>query len=73
VLEWVADWFGKDYYSHSEANNPRGPVSGETRVLRGGEFLSPVSSLRCASRGWGHPNNRSYFIGFRVCVAARQE
>lgn len=26
--EWVADWYGEDYYAHSPRDDPQGPASG---------------------------------------------
>lgn len=36
VWEWTADWYDSDYYKKSPSFNPKGPSSGESRVLRGG-------------------------------------
>jgi formylglycine-generating enzyme required for sulfatase activity len=36
--EWVADWYADNYYSKSPRNNPSGPISGQSRVLRGGSW-----------------------------------
>jgi formylglycine-generating enzyme required for sulfatase activity len=69
VWEWVADRYGEDYYSHSEANNPQGPVSGEFRVLRGGAFYIMERFVRCAFRGRDGPDSWTNFVGFRVVVA----
>lgn len=33
--EWVNDWFDEGYYKNSPKNNPRGPATGEKKVLRG--------------------------------------
>jgi formylglycine-generating enzyme required for sulfatase activity len=38
VWEWVADWYQFDYYAQSSINNPKGPPSGDYRVIRGGSF-----------------------------------
>ncbi|HIE56977.1 MAG TPA: hypothetical protein EYP88_01915, partial [Anaerolineales bacterium] len=38
VWEWVADWYADDYYANSPYENPPGPESGRTRVLRGGSW-----------------------------------
>src|SRR5688500_2306008 len=40
VTEWVADWFDKDYYRNSPAEDPRGPEKSQldSRVLRGGSW-----------------------------------
>jgi len=32
--EWVADWYGADYYATASAKNLTGPASGEKRVYR---------------------------------------
>ncbi|HEY1756536.1 MAG TPA: SUMF1/EgtB/PvdO family nonheme iron enzyme [Bryobacteraceae bacterium] len=36
VWEWVSDWYGAKYYAVSERRNPKGPMSGEYRGVRGG-------------------------------------
>jgi formylglycine-generating enzyme required for sulfatase activity len=72
VLEWVADWFDASYYSRSPEKNPRGPLSGERRVLRGGSWdLDPVF-LRSTSRFqlYGSPVNRGNSTGFRCAREA---
>jgi formylglycine-generating enzyme required for sulfatase activity len=40
VWEWVADWYGDNYYTTSPRNNPKGLLSGQYRVLRGGAWGS---------------------------------
>jgi len=40
VWEWCLDWYsGSDAYATSEPANPRGPVTGSARVLRGGGWV----------------------------------
>ena len=41
VWEWVADWYGADYYTTSPTQNPSGPAEGTNRVLRGGAWDVP--------------------------------
>ena len=41
VWEWVADWYGSDYYKSSPARNPTGPEQGGPKVLRGGGWDVP--------------------------------
>ncbi len=64
--EWVADWYDENYYGNSPTRNPKGPSSGEYRVIRGGSWYldSPVA-LRSANRSWNTPTNRYATIGFR--------
>ena len=66
VWEWVADWYDEDYYSRSPQQNPKGPDSGSSRVLRGGSWYGAnQADLRCAYRyGYG-PGLRYFFRGFR--------
>jgi sulfatase modifying factor 1 len=45
VSEWVDDWFAEDYYAQSPVENPKGPASGNKKVLRGANYnesLSPI-------------------------------
>jgi len=62
VIEWVADWFKSDYYNVSPSNNPKGPDSGETRVVRGRKTVT--------YRDYYIPNTKKIpkdygFLGFR--------
>lgn len=68
--EWVADWFQEDAYQNSETRDPKGPVNGRTKVLRGGSWVSPCSHWRAAFRNYYRPDYRSYDVGFRC---ARQD
>lgn len=38
VSEWVADWYEQHYYKSSPSENPQGPTSGTTKVVRGGDW-----------------------------------
>jgi formylglycine-generating enzyme required for sulfatase activity len=35
IREWTNDWYAADYYQNSPVNNPTGPSTGTTRVVRG--------------------------------------
>ena len=64
VWEWVADWQGA--YSAEPQVDPEGPESGETRVLRGGSWGSPLpEELRSALRLANIPEFRSGGYGVR--------
>lgn len=68
VWEWTADWYDRDYYASAPERNPRGPVKGLYRVLRGGSwFDQPGLFLTCSYRSWARQPERSPTIGFR-CV-----
>lgn len=70
VWEWCADWFGLDYYKNSLQKNPKGPSSGEYRVLRGGSFNLRADDARCAIRYRIQPGSRYNNFGFRVAQSA---
>lgn len=68
VWEWCFDWFSSDFYKRSTTINPKGPSSGETKVLRGGSWATSEEFLRCSYRGFTYPPVHTWFtIGFR-CV-----
>jgi len=67
VYEWVADWYGYNYYeaSQQEPDDPRGPLQGVYRVLRGGCWKSLKDDLRCAKRHRNNPGTVNSTYGFR--------
>jgi formylglycine-generating enzyme required for sulfatase activity len=65
VWEWTADWYGEGYYGDSSAGDPAGPISGHTRVLRGGGWFNPSEYLRVSDRDGGEPGAAFGMIGFR--------
>jgi serine/threonine-protein kinase len=65
VWEWVFDWYDANYYENSTDRNPRGPSSGEYRVLRGGSWVSGSRYLRAAYRVRSAPDYRVDYYGFR--------
>lgn len=64
VSEWVSDAY-EDAYEAMPATDPRGPSTGDFRVVRGGSYLDAMPWLRGASRGYRGPGTRDTTIGFR--------
>jgi formylglycine-generating enzyme required for sulfatase activity len=64
--QWCSDWYGKDYYVKSPADDPTGPNSGDKRVLRGGSWINMPNNTRSAERSGLTPNFRYDNSGFRV-------
>ena len=65
VWEWVADWYGEDYYNNSPARNPQGASNGESKVLRGGSWYYSVFFARSAVRFYYDPSSIYNDLGFR--------
>ncbi len=70
VYEWCHDWYEYNYYEHSaqESNQPKGPLHGVYRVLRGGCWKSLKEDLRCSHRHRNNPGTINRTYGFR-CAA----
>lgn len=70
VYEWCQDWYDYHFYDLSvqEPNNPKGPMQGVYRVLRGGCWKSSKEDLRCAHRHRNNPGSMNGTYGFR-CAA----
>jgi len=64
VWEWCWDWYGA--YATGAQTDPRGAVSGDDRVGRGGGWGSSGRYLRSAYRGGCNPDYRSIRDGFRL-------
>ncbi len=73
VGEWTADWYGPDYYKlcadNKTANNPKGPDSGDWRVLRGGSW-DYKDDLRTAARDHMFSSMETDNYGFRCARSA---
>jgi formylglycine-generating enzyme required for sulfatase activity len=68
VWEWCADRFSATYYTESPPDNPAGPASGTSRVMRGGAYLchdSYCHRYRVAPRSCNTPESSSGNLGFR--------
>ena len=65
VWEWVADWYDDGYYKNSPNRNPKGPSSGDSKVLRGGSWGNHPDNLRSADRGGVDPTSVHNAFGFR--------
>lgn len=61
--EWVADWFGA--YPEGAVSDPRGPETGDEKVIRGGSYAHGRAWLRSATRGHDLPGSRRAWRGFR--------
>ncbi len=69
IWEWCWDWYSSTYYVLDEAlNNPKGPVTGSSRLLRGGAWFDNANFARSAVRIFAFTPSLTYsYPGFR-CV-----
>ena len=64
VWEWCEDWYGA--YPVGAVTDPKGPETGEDRVLRGGSFSSYDWGVRSSLRDYGPPTYRGADLEFRL-------
>ena len=64
VWEWCNDWYGS--LQDGEVTDPKGPATGEYRVLRGGSFDFLASIARSSFRYNYSPTFRYSSGGFRL-------
>ncbi|MEI7940767.1 MAG: SUMF1/EgtB/PvdO family nonheme iron enzyme, partial [Verrucomicrobiota bacterium] len=72
VGEWCWDWYDGTYYTSSPGTDPRGPVSGPYRVIRGGGWDSDAYLCRAAYRSYCDPDYGDYYLGFRSALPSGQ-
>jgi serine/threonine-protein kinase len=68
VWEWTADRYARDYYTNSPKEDPRGPDTGDYRVLRGGSWFRSAAEIRVSLRYPTMPDSPDQLVGFR-CAA----
>jgi len=62
--EYCNDWWGS--LAAGQFTNPKGPTTGITRIVRGGDFLSGAAALKTTARASLAPNQASFATGLRV-------
>ena len=68
VWEWCSDWYAKDYYQDSPIDNPKGPITGKKKIMRGGSWFTAPRSIRSANRRGIEPDIALEDSGFRLVV-----
>jgi formylglycine-generating enzyme required for sulfatase activity len=70
AAEWVSDWYSEGF-DGSNLLNPKGPASGEGKVIRGGGRFDPPERIMSTRRYFAMPENRAEDIGFRCASDLR--
>ena len=68
VLEWCEDRSGE--YPAGAATDPKGPVTGKGRDLRGGSFYQEFWAARSCLRNFSFQSTRENHFGFRLAMTA---
>jgi formylglycine-generating enzyme required for sulfatase activity len=68
VWEWLADWYDPGFYRNSPFENPQGPETGSTRVVRGGSWSNNSELVRSGNRSDEDPNSKLNILGFRLAL-----
>ena len=66
VREWCQDWYGS--YSSTAQTDPMGPVTGSSRVVRGGCWNGEHSDYRVSSRDCQQPDYVENNLGLRLVL-----
>lgn len=75
IWEWCSDWFARSHHNKGGRNNPKGPLNGEQKVIRGGSYLCHASycnRYRVAARSFNTPDSSTGNMGFRCVVDVKQ-
>ena len=65
VYEWCSDWWAPSK-SNGPVKNPRGPASGNDRIIRSGSWSNYPETCRVSNRTLFAPQDGNMYIGFRL-------
>jgi formylglycine-generating enzyme required for sulfatase activity len=68
IWEMVEDWYSLSYDANSPKSNPRGPSTGDKRVIRGGNYECGEKAVRVSHRAGKSPTQRDSDTGFRLVL-----
>jgi formylglycine-generating enzyme required for sulfatase activity len=66
IYEWCWDYYDSEYYATSPASDPKGPVTGEERILRSGSWIDGDSKAKSITRHSAIPGLYNFNWGVRV-------
>ena len=72
VWEWCWDRYQYNYYKESDLRNPKGPATGNTRVIRGGSFISGPTAVQVFKREKKSPFQKDLNLGFRLARSVKR-
>jgi len=66
VWEWCNDFYKVDYYQESPEKNPKGPKTGDTKVVRGGCWNATADKCRSSYRYNEDPGYTDICFGYDI-------
>jgi formylglycine-generating enzyme required for sulfatase activity len=69
VSEWCFDFYQPNF-QNQQPNDPRGPATGEKKVIKGGSYKDKEEDLRIEMRNADLPSAKSKTVGFRLVSEA---
>jgi formylglycine-generating enzyme required for sulfatase activity len=66
VWQWCQDLYQADYYTQAPRQDPRGPATGRTRVVRGGAWRSGPDTCRAGYRYNENPGYADVCFGYDI-------
>jgi formylglycine-generating enzyme required for sulfatase activity len=66
LWEWCNDFYQVEYYASSARQDPRGPLEGKTRVVRGGSWRAPAENCRPGYRYNENPGYADVCFGYDI-------
>ena len=66
VAEWCQDFYAEAYSDGDSIQDPRGPATGEDRVLRGGSWAVDEDSCRSSARNFEAPGFADVCFGYEA-------
>lgn len=74
ACEWCSDWYSYTAYAafaKTPAVDPTGPAKGTDHLVRGGSWNNSPAFCRSTSRRRYPPDERFFFLGFRVAATVK--
>lgn len=68
VEEWCSDFYAISYGSKNAVENPQGPSSGNSHVVRGGAYNSSEAEVVVTRRAGYLPATKASSLGFRLAM-----
>ena len=71
VSEWCSDWYAP-YYIGTEPN-PKGPITGNDKIVRGGSFDNCQANSHISYRHYQKPEESTQYCGLRLAMTLPNE